>query len=49
MIDTEIAGIQASVLCPTRELTIQTAEELKTVSKYKKGISILPIYGGATD
>jgi ATP-dependent RNA helicase DeaD len=37
---------QAIVLCPTRELAIQVAEELKKLSKYRKGIEILPIYGG---
>ena len=41
MISPEIQGIQALVLCPTRELAIQTAEELKNVSKYKKNIKIL--------
>jgi len=44
--DSENEGIQILVLCPTRELAIQTAEELKNVTKYKKGIRILPIYGG---
>ena len=39
-------SIQALVLCPTRELAIQTAEELSKVSKYKRGLKILPIYGG---
>jgi len=37
---------QAIILCPTRELAIQVAEELKALSKYKEGIRILPIYGG---
>jgi ATP-dependent RNA helicase DeaD len=46
MINPENIGIQALVLCPTRELAIQSAEELKKVSKYKRGIKILPIYGG---
>ena len=46
MIDSECETIQTLVLCPTRELAIQTAEELTNVSKYKKGIHILPIYGG---
>lgn len=45
-IHSETAGIQGLVLCPTRELAIQTAEELKNVAKYKKGVRILPIYGG---
>ncbi len=38
--------IQAVVLCPTRELTIQVAEEINELLKYKQGISIVPIYGG---
>lgn len=46
MVDTEDDGVQVLVLCPTRELAIQVAEELKNVSKYKQGIRILPIYGG---
>ncbi|MFZ3059562.1 MAG: DEAD/DEAH box helicase [Candidatus Methanoperedens sp.] len=39
-------GLQAVILCPTRELAIQVAEELKKLSKYKRGIEILPVYGG---
>jgi ATP-dependent RNA helicase DeaD len=46
MIDSGSEKIQALVLCPTRELAIQTTEELKNVSKYKHGIRILPVYGG---
>ncbi|WP_130864035.1 DEAD/DEAH box helicase [Bacilliculturomica massiliensis] len=45
-IDKSIPGIQVLALCPTRELAIQVAEELKNVSKYKRGVQILPIYGG---
>lgn len=46
MIDPDIEGAQVLVLCPTRELAIQICEELKTVSKYKEGIRVLPVYGG---
>ncbi len=45
-IDPENKGLQAVILCPTRELAIQVAAEIKSISKYKKGIEILPIYGG---
>lgn len=38
-------NIQAVILCPTRELAIQVAEELKKLSKYIK-MSVLPVYGG---
>jgi ATP-dependent RNA helicase DeaD len=37
---------QAIVLCPTRELAIQVSEETKRVAKYKKDVTILPVYGG---
>lgn len=46
MIDIENDNIQSLVLCPTRELAIQIADELKKLSKYKKGIKVLPVYGG---
>ena len=46
MIDPKDKRPQAIVLCPTRELAIQTAEELKSLAKYKTGISTLPVYGG---
>ena len=46
MIDPNVHGVQVLALCPTRELAIQVSEELKNVCKYKKGIKILPIYGG---
>ncbi|MCK5109705.1 MAG: DEAD/DEAH box helicase, partial [Methanosarcinales archaeon] len=45
-IDPENKKLQAVILCPTRELAIQVSEELKNLSKYKKGIRILPVYGG---
>jgi ATP-dependent RNA helicase DeaD len=37
---------QAIVICPTRELSIQVAEELVKLSSFMKKVSILPIYGG---
>ncbi|KNY30440.1 DEAD/DEAH box helicase [Pseudobacteroides cellulosolvens] len=46
MLDSNLESIQVLVLCPTRELAIQSAEELKNVSKYKNKVKILPIYGG---
>ena len=38
--------IQAVVLCPTRELAILVAAEIRNLAKYMHGIKILPIYGG---
>lgn len=38
--------LQAVVLCPTRELAIQVAEEIRKLARYMHGVKILPIYGG---
>jgi len=45
-IDPEIDKLQAVILCPTRELTIQVAEEFRKLTKFKQNVGILPIYGG---
>ncbi|MBR4285131.1 MAG: DEAD/DEAH box helicase, partial [Methanocorpusculum sp.] len=42
----ENKNVQAIVLSPTRELTIQTAEEFSRLMKYKNGLNVVPIYGG---
>ncbi len=36
---------QSIILCPTRELAVQVAEELE-ILQGKKGLQIIPIYGG---
>ncbi len=36
------------ILSPTRELCIQIANDLKSFAKYKKGIRVVPVYGGAS-
>lgn len=46
MTDSTEKSIQALVLCPTRELSIQVAEEISNLGKFKKGLKILPVYGG---
>ncbi len=38
--------VTSVVMCPTRELAIQVANELKRIAKHKKHIHVLPIYGG---
>lgn len=45
-IDPKLKKLQAIVLCPTRELAIQVAEEIRNLSRYMHGIKVLPIYGG---
>ncbi len=39
--------VQAVILCPTRELAIQAANEMRRFSKYMQQIKIVPVYGGA--
>jgi len=45
-IDSESRAIQSIILCPTRELAIQTTTVLKNLNAYKQGIRVLALYGG---
>lgn len=45
-IDSEQRKTQALILSPTRELCIQIANDLKSYSKYQRGIKVVPVYGG---
>ncbi len=45
-IDLRSKSTQAIVLCPTRELAIQVAEELVKLAAHKRGLFVLPVYGG---
>ncbi len=45
-INPELRKLQTIILCPTRELAIQAATELRNIAKYMQGIKVLPIYGG---
>ncbi len=44
--DPESRKLQTLILCPTRELAIQAAGELRKLAKYMHGIKVLPVYGG---
>ena len=46
-IDASVKAVQALVLAPTRELAIQVAEHIESYAKYERGISVVPVYGGA--
>jgi len=45
-IDGANSAPQALILCPTRELCIQVAEQVGKLGKHTKGLRALPIYGG---
>ncbi len=46
-LDTENKETQVLVLSPTRELCRQITQDLENYSKYKKGVRIVSLYGGA--
>jgi ATP-dependent RNA helicase DeaD len=37
---------QALIMCPTRELAVQVAEQMCLLGKYIKGLRAVPVYGG---
>ena len=39
---------QALIVCPTRELCMQITQDLTTFSKYRSGVSVVAVYGGAS-
>ena len=46
MIDPQTHGVQVLILCPTRELAMQVAEEIYKLSAFKRSVHSVPIYGG---
>ncbi len=48
MVDAEKRGVQALVMCPTRELAVQVAEEFKKLSKFKRNVRAVAVYGGSS-
>jgi ATP-dependent RNA helicase DeaD len=47
-VDSALRAAQVLVLCPTRELAVQVAEEVAKLASFKRGVKELPIYGGAS-
>ena len=45
--NTKNINTQSLILCPTRELCLQITKDLKSFSKYMKGLRVASIYGGA--
>jgi ATP-dependent RNA helicase DeaD len=41
-----IHKVQVLILCPTRELAVQVAEETGKLLLFKRGLHVVPIYGG---
>ncbi|RUA32259.1 MAG: ATP-dependent helicase [Bacteroidetes bacterium] len=47
-IDGDSKKTQSLVLCPTRELAIQIANDFNSFTKYSKKLDVVPVYGGAS-
>jgi len=47
-VDVHVRGPQVLIMCPTRELVVQVAEEVAKLAFFKRGVRELPIYGGAS-
>ena len=45
-VDPNNKHLQAVVLCPTRELAMQAADDIRDFAKYMSGIKVLAVYGG---
>ena len=45
-VDASDKSVQALVLCPTRELAVQTAGEIMKLAKYRPNLHALAVYGG---
>jgi len=45
-VDPQNKHLQAVVLCPTRELAMQAADDIRDFAKYMFGIKVLSVYGG---
>lgn len=45
-VDPKLKRVQVLILCPTRELAVQVAEEVNKLAAFKRGVMEVPIYGG---
>jgi ATP-dependent RNA helicase DeaD len=47
-VEATLRQAQVLIMCPTRELAVQVAEEVAKLAAFKRGVRELPIYGGAS-
>ena len=47
IIEPDLKEVQVLVLCPTRELAMQACEEMMKLAKFKEGVKVVDVYGGA--
>ncbi|MDR2634594.1 MAG: DEAD/DEAH box helicase, partial [Clostridiales bacterium] len=46
-INPEVKGVQCLVICPTRELAVQVADEMRKATEFKEGCKMTAVFGGA--
>lgn len=46
-VDPSVAGVQAVVLTPTRELAMQVADAITSFAAQMPGLTVVPVYGGS--
>ena len=46
LVDAQLRAPQVLILCPTRELAVQVAEEVSKLAHFKPRVKEIPIYGG---
>ncbi|MBP3310522.1 MAG: DEAD/DEAH box helicase, partial [Ruminococcus sp.] len=46
--DADRRTVAVLILCPTRELAMQAAEEIRKFAKFKQGVKTCAVYGGAS-
>ncbi|GAB5562157.1 MAG: DEAD/DEAH box helicase [Synoicihabitans sp.] len=46
LVDPKLKRVQVLILCPTRELAMQVAEDVNRLAAFKRGVMEVPIYGG---
>ena len=47
-IDTDLDAVQALILCPTRELCLQISRDLTEFARFRQGVEVVAVYGGAS-
>ncbi len=48
LIDAAVRGVQAMILCPTRELCVQVASDLVNYAQFAQAYKVVAVYGGAS-
>lgn len=45
-LDMDVTDVQAVIVCPTRELCLQIAEEFRALTRFRPDVKVVALYGG---